>query len=128
MTHTIPSSRSFLPNRILLQVYDADLGLGASQKSQSGKYQALRTRAQRELGSVNNLHHCRPSIAWLNNLKSRKRIPPQIFGCREPLPRTPMDIFLPFSTPHHWFARDLLMSSHVETGNIKQLMTYVGIA
>jgi hypothetical protein len=63
MPHWTPWTRRSLPWRILLHVYDDDLGLGAFQNIESGKYLPLRTLAHKDLGSLNKRHPCLESIA-----------------------------------------------------------------
>jgi hypothetical protein len=77
MPHWIPCLNKYRPNNILLKVQEDDRGFVAFQKSESGKYLPLRTRAHREFGSVSSLHPCLASIAWLKRAKSRKPMPPK---------------------------------------------------
>jgi hypothetical protein len=71
MPHRTPSTRRSLPWRVLLHIYDDDLGLGACQKSVSGKYLPLRTLAHKDPGSVSKCYPCLASITWLKRMRYR---------------------------------------------------------
>ena len=75
-----------------------------------------------------SLHACLESIAKLKEWRSRKPIPPSFF-CVQSFFQLIQWIFLSsFVCPHQYFANKELMLSHVDLGNLKMLMAYVGIA
>jgi hypothetical protein len=98
--HSTPFYSSSFPCIILLHAKEADLGQLAVQKSLWGKYLPFITRAQRELGTVNNLQHCFPSIAWLKRAISLKPMPPRFLGADNHLQDFQCNFLLPSSTPH----------------------------
>lgn len=77
--HRSPLQTNSPSNKILCQVYDADLGHFVVIKSPSGKYFPFKTLAHIELWSVSICQLCLPNVASLNVTKSPKPIPTRDF-------------------------------------------------
>jgi hypothetical protein len=71
-----PFLNTSLPSKIACQVWLACLFRVAVRKSASWKYLPFKTLAHKDSGFSTNLQPCFPSMARLNNLRSRKPIPP----------------------------------------------------
>ena len=97
----------------------------ASKKLQCGKYFALKHPYNSESFSCNRHHPCLANMAKLNNLMSRKPIPPSFLGQHNALQLFQW-IFLSLPTcPHQNLVHIALRSLHSFTGNWKTPIEYI---
>ena len=93
-----------------------------------GKYLAFKTLYTNESWPYWSLHPCFANKAQLNSLSFLKPIPPQLFRAHN-FSQLIQTIFLSsFLCPRQKLRIILVKSSHKESGNLKTLIIYVGIA